>query len=103
MLLHDWIHVTADKTDIRETVLQFTVNIVQIASHKMMQTNRKQQNCPWMVPTFVQHICHTFDSNIFQVAVSESCSSRITKEKRSAAFISAAVSTTPRMQLSAQT
>ena len=69
MLLHDRIHITADKTDVRETMPQFTVNVVQITSHKMMQTDCKQQNCFRMVPAFVQHICHTLNGNIFQVAV----------------------------------
>ena len=69
MLLHDRIHITADKADIRETMLQFTVNVIQIASHKMVQTDCKQQNRLRMIPAFVQHICHTLNGNIFQVAV----------------------------------
>ena len=71
MLLHDWIHITANKADIRETMLQFTVNIIQIASHKMMQTYRKQQHRFWMISTFVQHIRHTLNGNILQITVQQ--------------------------------
>ena len=49
-------------------MLQFPVNIVQITSHKMMQTNGKKQNRLRMVLPFIQHIRHTLDGNILQIA-----------------------------------
>ena len=47
-----------------KTAFQLIINVIQIASHKMVQTHRKQQNCFWMIPAFVQHIRHTLNRNV---------------------------------------
>ena len=69
VLLHNRVHVAADKTDIREPSFQFSVNVIQIASHKMMQTYRKKQNGFRMISPLVQHIGYALDGQLLQIAV----------------------------------
>ena len=66
--LHDRIHETPHKKDLRKSFFQFSVDPVQIASQKMVKTYRKKQHCFWFLIQAVQNVRYPFDGHILQVS-----------------------------------
>ena len=64
--LHDRIHPAAHKIDIRKTFLQIPVDPCGIGSHKMMETDQEDGNCPWTVRKPVDRISHSLDRDVLK-------------------------------------
>ena len=71
IFLHNRIHITADKENIRKSRLQLSVHSFQVTAEKMMQTYCKKQHRLRSLIQFLYHICYTVNGHVLQVAVQQ--------------------------------
>ena len=69
ILLHDRIHPAADKGDIRKPLLQFPINIIDIAAEEVMHADRKNKDGRRMGGQLADDVADAFDCDLLQIGI----------------------------------